>query len=128
MFVYCNLFLLIFIVFIVFISHNTFVILPWESFVGAFTPARGHSGCEAENPNCTIGGVPPHNCSCETDGRVEHSGQGVTLDPRVNPREGLRGRVIMESESEDEEDFQDSKESPPPVGQGRPPQPQVQFQ
>ena len=46
-------------------------------------------------------GVPPCECSCD-----------------AGSREGSKGRVMMESDSKDEEEYQDSKENLPSTGSG----------
>ena len=56
------------------------------------------------NPNHTIGSVLSHKHSQDCGPRVPSNVHRVPQDPRANPM-GVRARV--ESDSEEEEDFQD---------------------
>ena len=92
----------------------------WHSFVEAVTPGHDQpSQGGGGHHNCIVGGHPLSHEPVESHVRETHSRsspdhRGVPGDPNVTWRKLLTKVRVEESGSEDEEEFEDSRENLPP--------------
>ena len=94
--------------------------LLWQSFVEVVTPRHNRPGQGGSgHHNCMVGGCPLSNEPMESHVRGECSRsssdhRGVPGEPNVTQRKFVTKVRAEESESEDKEEFEDSRENLPP--------------